>query len=321
MKKIISLILCIALFFVYAFAITSCKKADGDDAEQNDQDYTNALALIEAGDYTAAKALFEKLGDYKDSEEYLARFYYMPTSITYDLIDKKGTNEITYNLKNLPASELISREDTVGAFEFFYDDNGNIIEQRATNNGVVSSYVYTYDNDGKRIAATYRGADGSTASHTLEYDEHGNTVKQTYIGVDGSEYVSVMTYDENGNITSQESFYDGEIADTIYISNILDDKGRVIREDCIFSGGAYQSIEHTYDERGNHIAQVYTDNHGNNISNTYTYDANCNMVREVCTFSDGTVQYVEFDYILVYIPCGITAGTELFFTEFWESIL
>lgn len=36
-----------------------------------EEDYTKALALFESGDYEGAKAVFEALGDYKDSKEYL----------------------------------------------------------------------------------------------------------------------------------------------------------------------------------------------------------------------------------------------------------
>ena len=322
MKKIISILLCITLLFGCACILASCKKADGGDTDRNEQDYTSAIALIASGDYAGAKALFEKLGDYKDSKEYLSRFYYMPTSFTYDLLDKKGANPITYDDRNLPACEIIEREDVVGKAEFFYDDNGNIIEQRVVNNGFLASYFYEYDDNGKRIGAVYSAEDGSTANHVFEYDDKGNTVKETYTDVDGGVYIYLMEYDEHGNMIRQEGVYgNGESTYVLYVEYTYDDNGRVIREVWSYPDGSQETTDHTYDERGNHTSEIYTDEDGEQCGYTFTYDENNSMIREVYTHEDGTVETVEIEYTLKYIPCGVTYWTETFFISFWADRL
>ena len=60
MKKVLSVLL-VAVFVLVAF--TGCKKSD----------YTDAVALMESGDYEQAITLFTELGDYNDSQEKLAQ--------------------------------------------------------------------------------------------------------------------------------------------------------------------------------------------------------------------------------------------------------
>jgi len=51
--------------------------------------------LILNGSYEEAYALFKELGDYKDSEEYLSRFRYVPVKIntTLDFLDAEYSND------------------------------------------------------------------------------------------------------------------------------------------------------------------------------------------------------------------------------------
>ena len=334
MKKIFSIFICMALLLTVGFSMISCdffpeKGANQNDKEhtdpidQNAKDYADALAFLDTGKYVEAKALFEKLGDYKDSEEYLSKFYYMPISFEYDLIGKKSTNYVEYNSQNLPASEATVREDVNAVAEFVYDESGTILKQIMTNHttGTVVSYSYTYDSNGKRIGAVYSDQSGTVASHVFEYDSNGNLVKETYTGADGLVYVYASTYDENGNIISQEGSYDGMTYYSLDVSYATDANGRVIREVCTYSDGSQESLDYTYDEMGNRIKSVYTDFEGLQTCYEYTYDSNGNVLKEVCTDPDGVVQYVKTEYVLLYIPTGITEGTRLFFIDFWSTRL
>lgn len=321
MKKIISILLCVLLLLGSVFTLASCNTDDDSDVDVNAQDYADALAFLECGNYEDAQALFEKLGDYKDSAEYLSRFYYMPTSFEYDLIGKNGTNEITYNDNNLPATETVEREDARGLIEFIYDSDGNIITQRVTNNGYVSAYAYTYNSQGKRIGAVYSDQDENSASYVFEYDDNGNLIKQTYLGTDGITYEYYFGYDANGNMITQEGIFEGISQYTLAIVYTYDDNGRVISEVGTYSDDTQESYEYTYDAKGNCIKEIFTDYDGFEYCYDFTYDDNGNMVEEVCTYLDGTVQYVKIVYELMYIPCGITEGTDLFFNEFWASRL
>lgn len=285
-------------------------------------EYERALTLLANCDYEGAKEAFEKLGDYRDAKEYLSKFYYMPISFEYDLVDKKGTNDIAYNSQNLPISEIIIRPDAQGVSKFAYDDKGNIIEQIMIKNTEgepeISRYVYTYNENGQLITANYTGYDGYVASYTFFYDDKGNNVKQIYED-EYSTYEYLMTYDENGNMLSQVLMYNGEV-ESMNIVATYNESGKVIREVCTYYDGSQESKDYTYDANGKCTQVVFTDENGENVYE-YTHDEHGNVIKEIYTSFDGSVQYVNTKYELVYIPYGITEGTDFFFRGFWADRL
>lgn len=324
MKKNISLILCVAMLFAICASLGACSKQP----EENTPDlkaaeYENALVLLANCDYAGAKAAFEKLGDYRDAKDYLSKFYYMPTSFEYDLYDKKGTNTIGYNGLNLPIRETTMRADAQALMDLAYDDKGNIIEQKLivnTDSGhQISTYKYAYDGEGRRISANYISNDGISVSYNYEYDEKGNNVKITYADPDVTvEYF--MTYDENGRKIRQEVVGGGntEIFD---ISYVTDEQKRIIKEIWAYDGVGEEYIDYTYDAKGNVVKKAFTNLDGSKYTYDYTYDENGSLVHELLTDSDGGQQYVKIEYQLLYIPTGITQGTEMFLTEFWGDRL
>lgn len=285
-------------------------------------EYEKALTLLANCDYEGAKEAFEKLGDYRDAKEYLSKFYYMPISFEYDLVDKKGTNDVAYNSKNLPISETTIRPDVQAVSKFAYDDNGNIIEQTVVKNTAgepeIYRYVYTYDEKGYLLTANYTGHDGYVASYTFFYDDKGNNVKQIYED-EYSTYEYLMTYDENGNMLSQTLLYGGEV-ETMNIVITYNDNGMIIREVCTYDDGSQESLDYAYDEDGKCVRIVFTDANGENVYD-YTYDEHGNVIKEIYTSFDGSVQYVNTKYELVYIPYGITGGTDYFFRGLWAERL
>ena len=321
MKKILSGLSCLLLFSLTCFSLCSCTVKCEDTPDPKEKEYENALVLLANCDYVGAKAAFEALGDYRDAKEYLSRFYYMPVSVEYDMTGKKGTNDVAYNSLNLPMSETTIRSDVQAVCKFLYDANGNIIEQIMTNNTEagpeISNYVYTYDDNGYLLTANYTGYDGYVSSYTFSYDDKGNNIKQIYVD-EYATYEYSMTYDENGNMLTQDLVYNGEFE----VMNVVltYDGGIVIREVCTYDDGSQESLEYGYDANGNCTRTVFTDANGENVYD-YTYDEHGNVVREVFTGSDGSVQYVNTKYELLYIPCGITDGTDYFFRGLWKDRL
>ena len=323
MKKVISVILCMMLIAATCLAVSSCDIKQGNTPDPKAAEYENALVLLANCDYVGAKAAFEALGDYRDAKEYLSKFYYMPISFEYDLIDKKGTNDVAYNSLNLPISETTIRSDVQAVSKFVYDDKGNIIEQIAIKNTEadpeISRYVYTYNIDGYLASANYTGYDGYVAAYTFWYDDKGNNTKQIYVDGYGT-YEYLMTYDENGNMLSQTLVYNGE-SEVMNIDVTYDNNGMIIKEVCTYEDGSQESLEYSYDANGNCARIVYTDADGEESAYDYTYDEHGNVVKEVFTDSDGNVQYVNTKYELLYIPCGITDGTDYFFRGLWKDRL
>ena len=320
MKKITSVFLCAVLLLAVCASFASCNHQHVTDPKA--QDYENALILLANCDYVGAKSAFEKLGDYRDAQEYLSKFYYMPISFEYDLIDKKGTNDVAYNSQNLPISETTMRSDVQAINKFAYDDNGNIIEQTMIKNTSgepeIYRYVYTYDEQGYLLTANYTGHDGYVASYTFLYDNKGNNTKQIYKDEYGT-YEYLMTYDENGNMLSQVVLYDGEF-EVMNIVKTYNENGMIIKEVCTFDDGSQEYLDYYYDANGNCIKNVFTDSSGETVYD-FTYDEHGNVIKEICTGSDGSVQYVNTKYELVYIPYGITGGTDYFFRGLWSERL
>ena len=319
MKKILSIFLCVVLLLAMCASFTSCNHNTTDPQAQ---DYENALILLANCDYVGAKAAFEKLGDYRDAREYLSKFYYMPISFEYDLIDRKGTNYVAYNSQNLPISETTMRSDVQAICKFAYDDKGNIIEQTMIKNTdgepEISRYVYTYDEQGYLLIGTYTGYDGYISSYTYLYDDKGNNIKQIYED-EYDIYEYFMTYDENGNMLSQSMLYNGEM-EVINIVKTYNENGMIIKEVCTYYDGSQESLDYYYDANGNCIKNVFTDSSGETVYD-FTYDEHGNVIKEICTGSDGSVQYVNTTYELVYIPYGITDGTDYFFRGLWSERL
>ena len=325
MKKIISLLTCLVLIFTMGQGLISCTQNDATGPDLNAQNYEKALVCLANGDYAGAKELFQKLGDYRDSKEYLSNFYYMPVSFEYDLIDKKGTDEIFYDNRNLPNRQVIMRPDAQAIYHYNYDENGNVIEQIAIINTdaghEVSTYKYTYDANNQRVKAEFEMNSGITGYHAFTYDEKGNIIKQTYEDSQGNVYERAISYDENGNKIRSEEILNGGESEVINISYQFDDKGRVTRETWVYPGDFVEYADYTYDENGNKLTAVLTIGDGEQCRYDYTYDENGNVLKEEFTGYDGVKEHVIIEYELKYIPCGITVGTEVFFVEVWASRL
>ena len=140
MKRIVSIILCAILLCTSCFVFASCQPEKPVEQDQNATDYAEALRLLEEGKYEEAKALFEKLGDYKDSAEYLSKFCYLPAWIYNDIIGKGGSYEYFFNENNLISKYVVHRDGMDGYCEFSYYENGDIKYQFARINGATQSF-------------------------------------------------------------------------------------------------------------------------------------------------------------------------------------
>ena len=325
MKKIISLLTCLVLIFTMSLGLVSCADNNESAIDPNAQNYEKALVMLANGDYPGAQEAFEKLGDYRDSKDYLAKFYYMPTSFEYDLIGKKGAEDVLYNNINLPSRQFIMRSDAQAIYEYEYDGNGNVIKQTVKKNGAegheVSVYEYTYDENNRRVKAEFTFYGVASGFNTFTYDEKGNLIRQTQEDSQGLlalEYV--MSYDEKGNRTRIETIF-GDESEVTNISYQFDENGRAVKETSTYSDGSSEVWDYTYDEKGNRTSAVFTDYNGDKCRYDYTYDEHGNVVKEEYTGTDGVKEYVAMEYALMYLPCGVTEGTEAFFTDLWASRL
>jgi YD repeat-containing protein len=285
------------------------------------QDYSKALSLIEAGKYEEAKALFEQLGDYKDSAEYLSKFYYLPAMIYNDIIDKGGSYEYFFNENNLISKYVVHRDGMDAYCEFSYYENGDIKCQFASINGVTQSFEYTYNANRKRETAVHTIDGVVTYLHSFEYDENGNEIVFRIDDVEGNTVQLITrTFDELGNcINIEYVFDDPEYNYTLNIDYIYNDEGYLVREICHYEDGSFETLDYVWNDNENIVKKILTYDDGDQDIWEYTYDEHGNMVKEVLTDYKGTVQYVEYEYVLLYLPTGLTPTTRFFFTEIFKE--
>jgi hypothetical protein len=117
MKKTVIMFICIALLATTCLSFVSCKS----------KDYEEAISLLESGQYEEAKAIFEEIGDYKDSQKYLSGFRYMVTGMTYQADGETGTITITLDSNNLPTRLSLQNGEINSAYVFVYGEGGRIV--------------------------------------------------------------------------------------------------------------------------------------------------------------------------------------------------
>ena len=174
MKKII--ILFISIFLV-SFCFVSC----------NSTKYNEALELIENGEYVAAYEILDELGDYKDAQQKIENFHYVPVRVTCSEEDEITYFEFFYNKDNLP-SQVVYTYSYGDKFieDYTYDANGNVIKEVYTDSdGDKSIYDYTYDANGNVIKEVYTYSDGDKSIYDYTYDANGNVIKEVHTDSDG----------------------------------------------------------------------------------------------------------------------------------------
>lgn len=312
MKRIVSIFVCLCMLFVACFSLTAC----------DDRDYKKAVALLDAGEYEEARELFAALGDYEDSEDYLAGFCYLPYRVDYNYVGRTGTFDITFNSDNLIVGmSSVSNEGVSSDNVFRYDERGDMVHSETTKNGVTVIYDYVFTSDGNFATSVYTDSNGFNMYHLFDYDENGNLTTQLCLDTEGYFYQIYYSYNENGLLASEEYIYPDGTPYSLFISYEYDENGNVVKEICSNEWGGQESIEYTYDDNQNVVKKVYNQHDGSQTIHEYSYDTNGNITSIIRTDDDGTVQSLAFHYRLVYVAGGITNATNNFFREYLYETL
>ena len=169
-----------------------------------DNRYEEALELLEIGEYEKAYALLTSLGKYKDSEEYLSKFYYVPTSGDHKADGGTASAEVTMGSDSLPAKKVLNYFGEIFVYDYTYDTDGNLIKKIYTSsNGDKSIFDYAYDTNGNIIKEVYASfCEGSYESEEVwdyTYDVSGNVIKKVHTGADNEKSIYDYTYDRLGD--------------------------------------------------------------------------------------------------------------------------
>ena len=285
-------------------------------------DYDKALALIEEGKFTEAKALFEALGDYKDSKDHLSKFRYFPSVQSYVLEDRSGVINITIGGDlNLPIRLTSSNQLKTTDGEYVFDDEGKLIKQtviQSDNGGepYVHYIEYTYDDNGNLLAAVYTNKDGNVGyTNSYAYDEDGNLIREEASTPDnGVVYATDYTIGEDGKTTT-ETYTEG---DYTYVGTyIYDDNGNLAKIEYSDDGSYWNYV---YNEDGSLAKEEFVTNDNEKYTYAFFYDDNGNVIKETYTHADGTVEKIESEYVLVYVPIELPAGTEFMLIQIFDNL-
>lgn len=220
------------------------------------QAYASALALLETGDdekENEAYTLLSGLGQYKDVPQLLQKFQKLPSTMTFS--DSKF-NTVDYS------------------YQYTYDEYGRVATELWTPDDSSHAYLieYTYNNEGKKIAATYTYPNLKTYQYTADlpisaeyiYDASGRLIDhrtKTFGGDISHNYY--RWYDIDSKLLSQElsEEYLKEHANGVRISilenRMIDAEGKLlwtwaqnVGTDGTISKGRGQDTFYEYDDSG-----------------------------------------------------------------------
>ena len=103
MKKIITAAVCVAMLLSsIVIVLSSCGKKE----DEREAKYNEALALIDGKDYEGAYDILNTLGDYKDTEKLLSRFYNSLVETERERDGKTKVFSVEFNGDNLPVKKV-----------------------------------------------------------------------------------------------------------------------------------------------------------------------------------------------------------------------
>jgi YD repeat-containing protein len=342
MKKILRLF-CAALVFAMAMgSLAACgngnNNSESNESGINETKYNEACALIESGDYESAYAAFKELGDYKDAQKHLSRFIYFPKVANFTFYDRSGVMTVEFGTYNMPSRiftegvEGTENEAYTKDGAYTYDNKGNLMRQAVLYNGTLMAYDYTYDNNSNLIKAEHSVEGVVDTVNGYVYDENGLLIREFYTEGDVVHYDYENFYDANGNLIKSE--FKAQDVDYVY-TYTYNDAGGLVNERGTVTNGYWYNIDYTYNADGQLTKQVYTSDDEDFYTTEYTYDnagrcvkeettdasdgrkevfaqeydANGNVTKEMLTASDGTVETVEWQYVLTYITIDVPVST------------
>lgn len=259
---------------------------------QKNSAYQEAVAMMESGEYDAAIAAFEGLGDYKDSVEQVNNTRYNQAlalvdegnyddaiSIFAELGDYKDSQEQMEMTQELQAEvERLTQYQT--AIDLLNTEPGTERYYNAVSEShEILTSLGAYQDCSELLQNFYVDIIGirrSTNTYYYQYDEEGKIL------FDGS---YTYTYHEDGTLAS--------FADNVLTFRAVsyDDSGRVLRAET-----DYIAYTYTYDEAGRLATRRLE---GSNTSETtFAYDDEGRLIRETTT-NYSSLGYTT-DYVTTY---------------------
>ncbi len=231
------------------------------------------------------------------------------------LMEKKVYNEkgnLITEISYYPNGSIIQQ------LGFFYDDNGNLIEETLEEEGseIAERKSHDYLENGKKHKTYVHYMDGSYDTIEYIYDDKGRLISKITTDPDGDvdqrkeykfqddkllketeyDYEDNITdeitydYDENGNLTEM-THYDGIEKITIKTLHEYDDQGRRV-ESLIYNtkGKLVEKHGFSYDEEDRVVKATEETPYENNIT-TMQYDEKGNIIEQKEVNEEGEINH------------------------------
>lgn len=328
MKKIIAILLCIAL--AMPMVLTSCNVTDFlGHIQQNTENtttptqtapdgttppenlpeetpvenaaelYNRALSLLNERKIEEAYDIFLSIKDYADVSEYLSRFSYQYTTKIRYYNERGSKNDVyasfisTRDQYGRPLDELAfypsHEEKSIHTYSYRYDSNQNLVEYISNDEYGELTTHYGYDKENRPIWRYYEPEGLST----VKYDDVGNVIKRF------SEYTGTTEeyeYDANNNLIKTTYSNDEEI--TLIVYNEYNSRGELVKTINDLCPGQ-TVITYTYDENGNLLLRNKVQDNEINVRDEYEYDENNNCIKATYYRSSWgdycSIYYWEYD--------------------------
>ncbi|MBE6682709.1 MAG: hypothetical protein E7595_01005 [Ruminococcaceae bacterium] len=246
-----------------------------------------------------AKKLLEDFIWVYEKEDFVSSYsYFYPYSAEY-IYDENGTlikkvcnnlildsvlnvvTEYTYNNGRLIKETQVSTPEnpdvpqSTETIDYFYDEAGRLVKSVHTNfQGGIETRHYTYNENGDLIKEIRTHTDNdATYNAEYTYDKNGDLIEEVYTDFSGTTVINNYSYARKGllvKVVCSESEDGSHTMKKLYeIEKIYDANDMLFVEITKYPDGDTSDSKYTYDENGNLIKLVYTDD--NRDTRTYEY--------------------------------------------------
>jgi YD repeat-containing protein len=263
----------------------------------NETEYNSGGVITSQSSYTSDGLMVEKMVfEYDEQGRIITQYYYTEPDEPSEVVD------YLWNEKGLLIKDVKKYLD--GSFDtssYLYDEQDKLKEKITVDDeGTTDLHEKFFWKDSHLLKHEVNDAEGNIiSSEEFKYDDRGNVIEHTHMDEEtGENQRTVTTYDEKNHKTSDEIYNDeGDLVESIAYNN--DESGKLISSE-YDSPQKWSTTEYYYDDHGNNLGHLETDEEGNQLVLVeHTYD-NLKNRTESTVFSNGGTLATNQHYRLRY---------------------
>lgn len=205
--------------------------------------------------------------------------------------------------------EVINDGEEYGEVHWAYDDQGNLIHYQADSSYLDNHWyqiiTHTYEN-GRLISSTYETDDPGSSweySVTYSYDDQGRKVGATYQDAVNGEAQDVYVYDDQGNLLMSVEHYPSDGWVEIVYEYAYDENGTLVQEyykETSLSSGEihyWENTKYTYGEQSSQPTEIVFTSSAEEVYTYFNeYDDDGNLIQEIQLIDDEEILNQAYTY-------------------------